>query len=417
MRMRTDKVSNKRRIRAVGGFVLLIVCTLIASDAYAETSGNMGWANVFGFTTEVEITESYNDNLFSDDLNKIDSTVSELLVRTQLAIEDHKNNYALNYELASGFYSQSSDDDYIDSRLNFRGHIEPNNRHRIGVNIDYFALHEERGSTFSSSGVAKPDEFTINSLSFKYGYGLKKLKKSSGNLEFYSDYTKKRYDNNFDTTKSKELDTSTLGTAFFFKSSAKTEFLLDVALNNYSYVLSSSTKDSNERSALLGLSWDTSAKTRGVVKIGGQDKRFDSSKTEDAKSQAWEVTILWDPLSYSLFTFSTERKFSEPSLDEDYVEGVYSSISWSHQWKKRFSTKITISLDNEDLLLDEQVISKRKTGRLGLSGEYEFLKNINVSLGYEYSKRDNDIKDNTVNISGNRNFTRNIYNLALSAAI
>jgi hypothetical protein len=106
--------------------------------------------------------------------------------------------------------------------------------------------------------------------------------------------------------------------------------------------------NSTEQRYRIGMTWETTAQTRGTVKVGYFWKDFADDAREDFGEPSWDVDIRWSPRTYSHFDFRTARYPSETNAGGDYVRNTANSISWEHNWTNRVTSRLAVRDLNQE---------------------------------------------------------------------
>jgi hypothetical protein len=237
------------------------------------------------------------------------------------------------------------------------------------------------------------------------------------NFEFAANQQWLRYDNEqrlgngLRINEDQERDTTTFSGTAFYRVAPKTRALFEVRYNDYDYKLGSSTLDSDAMAYLLGLTWDATAKTSGIAKLGYSNKEFDDSSRDDVSGSIWEVGVNWQPRTYSTFSLNTRRSAEEGSQGaEDAIDTTRTGINWNHEWTSRVSSDVGYTYIDEDY---EGIDRKDETDEFALGLNYELRRWVDVGVGYKYQ----DVESKGVNTSAADTYDRNIFMVKLTMGL
>ncbi|MDX2424169.1 MAG: outer membrane beta-barrel protein, partial [Amphritea sp.] len=299
----------------------------------------------------VNVQTSYDDNIFSSNSSEVDSLITSINPRLEVIAEDGFNAYKVTYSIDHGMYKSSSDDNYTDHNLGLDGHLEFDARNTLDLNTSYTKNHEERGTGITETGniganVDAPLEYDTASVSFAYTYGAQD---AAGKLVFAGRYADKEYQNFRSITESRDSETTTFSGTFYYQVQPKTSLLFEVRNQdlNYKNDLTNSL-DSETRRYYVGATWEGSAKTTGTIKLGQVEKDFDSSARDDFSGTSWEVTIDWEPRTYSAFKLSTSQYEKESSGAGDFIDSKTVRLTWNHEWNDQLKTALSSGYTNDD---------------------------------------------------------------------
>ena len=302
----------------------------------------------------------------------------------------------------SARYAQSRPDDYTDYRLAGTGEFVLSSRMGLRLGAEYNKGHDPRGSTDRGVG-GEPDLYRNTGFGGLFAFGGNQAR---GRFEFEASSFDKRYTNNRATTTASDRNTDSFTGRFFSRFTEKTSFLVEARADKLDYKLSTSLLDSNERYYLVGVTWEATAATSGIIKVGQIRKNFVSSTLRDSSSSAWDATIQWAPVSYSKFAFTTSKSFGESTGVGDFLLTKRYGANWTHEWNNRFSTVASVTRAN-----DEFVNGKRSdsTDNIGLNFNYKLQRWLTIGGGYVNTNRDSN--------NANFNYKKNLYSFTLGATL
>ncbi|MGC2064332.1 MAG: outer membrane beta-barrel protein [Thermodesulfovibrionales bacterium] len=296
-------------------------------------------------------------------------------------------NASLYYQADIDLFSRHSSENTVSHRLEGEAKYKFKGGLSLAANDQYLSSHDVRG-TSSSEGL---DKYRSNlfDLVASYNTGRKTLIRV-GYSNFIVDYSaprnafRDRVDNGFSG-------------AFFYKTGSKTSLFGEYQLINISYE-SNSRSDSKEQLFWLGLNWDVTARTKGIVKAGYGSKRFASEAGRRGEFiiegnvehnltprmtlilKAWRKTNESDS---SAFRYMISNSMSAgltrqitPKLS-GYMNLVYARNSYK---------------DNLQAGADENERRDRYYS-LGLGAQYKFQKWLSSEAGYIYYNRNSNNSD------------------------
>ena len=169
-------------------------------------------------------------------------------------------------------------------------------------------LHDNRGSGISdNTGIVfqTPDTYADTIVDATYTYGTPGAKM---NLELAASYLDKSYTNHEELTQYFDYTQPELGATFFYRVMPKTDLLLQARYNDVSYDTNrpfADKLDSSEQNYQIGVTWDATAKTTGIAKVGYLIKDFDSPSYNSHEFPSWEVAVDWSPRKRTTFNLTT----------------------------------------------------------------------------------------------------------------
>jgi len=310
-----------------------------------------------GYTTEsgVVITPllntglKYDDNIFSQSSNEEGSAIVVIAPSANFLLDDGINQYMFDVGIESGTYLSSSDDNYLSSNLGASTHLEPSSSSRIDASITAFWGVEPRGTGVTEGAgdvVNEPLTYGEQTVAGTYEYGVMS---SSMRVAFDAAYYNKNYSNFAALTDTLNYDSVFVGATAFYTTNSGTDAFFELNRKAISYdEVGTTSLDSSDYRALIGATWEATALTSGTAKIGYQRKSFSSDERERFSGLSWDVSVTWQPLTYSTVILSTSRSARDPNVAGDYISESLYGASWIHQWSDMVSTGVGVDLTDEN---------------------------------------------------------------------
>jgi len=373
-------------------------------------------AGIFKVTPLASLSTKYDDNIFSKQSDEKASLITVLNPSVEAVADDGLQKYTLGYGFTSGWYENSTDDNYLDHSLYGQGEWFFNQRHQLAADISFFLMHEDRGTGFSQGTTtfasSSPDKYLESTLAATYTYGGIKTK---GRLVTDVEYFDKRYTNHRDQTRDRDRIELTLGETFYWNTTGATDALFELVYTDVDYKNdpasvsgAGDTLDNRVIKAYAGAAWQVTGKTEGTVKVGYADKAFDDTDREDFSGLSWETSVTWLPKSYSSLTFTLGRRQDEPSGSGDYIDGKDIGVIWSHDWKERFSTEVSSNYTDEEYEGDSNG-QEDQSFDIEFRADYEMRRWLTLGASYRFETRDS-------NQSG-QDYDRNIFAIHAEASL
>ncbi len=378
------------RSRCLGSVISVAALgLLLAPVANAADEGARLTAGPFQLLLQLDAEVRYDDNIFTDERDEESSLITEVTPGFRLLKEDGVNSTSFGYVLSGGFYASSSDDNYIDSLFDATSHMEFSRRSRLDLKGEVLLGHDDRGSEFSKTDptvIAEPDRYRTTMLAADYGYGAEA---AQGRFVVGAEYLKKKYTNHRDTSAGRDRDNIGVAGTFFYRLLPKTRALFELKYEDINYEVANSL-DSANSSYRVGLTWETTAKTSGTVKVGLAQKDFDASARKDFDGFSWEVEVQWAPQTYSVFDLSTSRSALEGNGTGNFIDNETLSLGWTHGWNQRLSSRISATLSRDDFEGDPQ---QDDLTSYAASLDYLFHRNLSFSGGLSWNDKDSNATD------------------------
>jgi len=384
----------------LGRLAVMLVIACIYTEVYAIEKKGYRPIEIpigpFDFRPIIEVSESYNDNIFFNNIVRKSSMVTQIRSGFQLALERKLNSYSFNYAFQSQQYHSSPQDNYVDQYIGGQTHLEFTRRNRLDVDASFVDGHYRRGTTYSQGvigiqSIKHPNTFHNISAHASYRYGGATAR---GNLELAVDFNDLTFTNNRQQTRAWDRTDIALTPGFYYRVSPKINALaqLEYAFVDYkdNNVPEFTNLDYSKQRYLVGVSWEQSAKTQGKARFGYLRQVLDAPGFKPGSGFAWDVNLRWSPKTYSHLGFSFKRDirptfgFGVGRLIESY------GIAWSHNWNSRISTSLAgayLDVDNRGSGRHDDIIG------IQFHANYNLGKWLGVGINYSYIDQESTSND------------------------
>lgn len=377
----------------------------LAPAAYAELTpkSHIGLAGI-DFQSQLGVDYGHESNVtyqrWADDA--IDSDFWTLSPMIQAIGERGEDRYTLMYSGEFRRYDASSADDYQQHFLQLETAWRFGRMHGLSVNLSQNYGQERRGQGisegFNQEELAEygfADAGLKNSLSdsqVRYSYGAPE---GRGKFEVmaqrktlsFRDTDDFKLDQDFyDHLLQQEWREDTLVLDLFDQYSSKSRFRYSLITNRRHYKQADN-KRSNEYYLLFGVNSEQSGKTTIEGNVALLYKDFpndDNAKTFTGFN--WDLTLDWQPVNHSTFSFSTWQKVKDPEQEGGYILESNYGLAWTHHWwVERLTTTLGYRYQTDDYRipnqdrLDRVQVAKASIG-------YDFRPSIRLELNYQWSK-------------------------------
>lgn len=368
-----------------------LVAGMAALPAVAAEPKRIELGSGVSIMPALDLEAYYDDNIRAVGIGEESSWVSTVSPSVLLEAIDGLNLYQLKYKADYATFYSSHDDDHLNHSVQALGNLVFDHRNRLSLHADY--LKTEQVANAFLPGVN--DEFNNSSIGAVYGFGVPA---ATFNLDAGVKQSWRRTDNSHGINEDREFDTLALNGILYYRISAKTRALAEYRHEDVDYSLSGSTLDNERDIALLGLTWDVTAKTVGTVKVGQEKRDFDDSSRRDIDGSFWELDVSWQPRPLSTLSFSTRKGSQEGELSADYTKTTSYDLGWNQRWNQRMYSDVYYSVAEEDFSGQNRTDD---INEMGVRLNYDLLRQVTVGVGYSYQDRDSAFPV--------RDYGRNIY--------
>lgn len=347
-------------------------------------------------TPTLEVAGTYDDNYST--LNKDiaqSSWIASITPSIKISAFGDKSLYEIDYTFNHQRFTdpdaQNLNSHFFDASAFYE--FDVRNRLNIGANI---SKTETAANAFTLGAL---NAFTSKNISANYIFGAPS---ATGNIEFGINRENFRSDNNENL--GLERDSTSWNAEFSYKATEKTRLTAEIRQTKYDYVISE-ILNAKDTSYLLGARWEASSMTTGYAKLGKRVKDFDQSDIDNTHLSTWEVSVDWEPKTYSIVTFTTNQRIDEGLFGANYIDTIEHAVDWRHDWGRGYESNFGASYSGKDYE----------------NGREDDTRSYNVGLTY-MAKRWMDINFNYRHTNQNSNdldydYARNIFKLSVDVSL
>ncbi|MBH0055731.1 outer membrane beta-barrel protein [Pseudoalteromonas sp. SWXJZ94C] len=351
--------------------VLALFSVGVTAPALAEfKTGSFMTKDGAEITPTLQTGVSSNSNFFSTPNDEESRLIWTIAPKIAAQIDNGPDSYKLNLGTKTSFHNKDTTDNFTQVNVGIGTHQEFTSQHRLDVTGIADWLYEPRGSGLSEGlgdAAAELIKYQQQNISTRYEYGALS---SKAQVALTAGYSSKEYQNFRTISQFRDFDKSLVGITGYYNTQAATRTFVELTKEDYRYDVIDSdgiSRNSDDTKVLLGVEWEATAVTSGSVKLGYQNKTFDSNLREDFSGLSWEAAVNWQPLSYSTVQLMTSRAAKDPLVEGDYIrESVY-GITWNHAWSDFLSSQAGVNYIDEQYTGNVGREDKTKTARLGLN--------------------------------------------------
>jgi len=333
----------------------------------------------------LDIEQQHDSNISQSENNPVSSLKTLLRPAASVVAGNTQKYFGMQYQLEHGKFWSSSTDTYTDHFIDVFSHHELSSRARVDVGLNYSRSHDQRGSTFTGIlarllGLNDPDRWHQMSAAVSVGYGHEEARMK---LTADASYFAKRYDNNRLFTASQDVSGSSVTGTLYYRVQSKLYFIFDTNYSVLDYTLPTSLLDSRELTLSTGVTWESTAKTTGTIKLGWR-RRVDLSN-QVASGLSWDAILAWQPRSYSTLELSSFYGSSETlGAAGSFVQTLKNQLDWSHMWGARLGHVVSAAVGRDKYIGTARVDYLTD---VSVNLIYAFKPWLEVRGGYTYAAR------------------------------
>jgi len=314
--------------------IALVAGWLLAASALAQQGGDEG-----GFQANVGLHFDLNDNIYDSSTQEIESWIARISPELSLSSAPGTRQFSARYVGDYGKFFDSSDDDYEDHSLTGRGLFQMGSRGSLNLSAVFAQGHDGRGSRLtrgvlpdSPAFPAAPDEFERIDYTAQYTHGVQGAR---GRLNFGLGGSELEHSNNRDRTQFFDRNDSYAFVGLTIGARERSAYVIEARYSDADYDVDrpgDASRSGDNWRALVGFTWEATAKTEGSIRVGAERRSFDDPTRETNNSTSWDVAIRWSPREYSHFDFATSRENRETIGPGDFIDRSSYGVSWTHEW-------------------------------------------------------------------------------------
>lgn len=366
-----------------------------AAAAYKTESGIYLYPSAF-------VGAGYNNNLTSVATNTVGSNFVNLSPQLVAEMKHKGDRYTALASLNSVRYGSSSGDNYNNSEFNVAGDHYFTSRASAGWSVGRVDGSDPRGSTERANSEA-PDQWHMNNINARFNYGAME---APGRFEFDVGLQDKTYENNRAATATADLTLNSLAGRFLYRLGTRTHALAEIRNANARYASALSSDSNTERRYYAGVTWEATAATTGIVKVGRMTKDFDLAGKAGFGGGSWEATVRWLPRTYSAIDLKTARTTADASGAGNYELKTSNDVIWNHKWTQSLSSRVSLG----NLKTDFVGVGRTDTAtNYALTIDYSVLRWLKIGIDIAGT-------DNTSS-AATEAFKRNVTMLTLNATL
>ena len=342
----------------------------------------------------VAVGVGFNDNVTLVPVNKIGSSFVSVSPNLLASLNYKGDRYTAQASVDQVMYPSNSADNTMASTFKVAGDKYFTTRARGGWSAE---LTTGTASRDANTPTSEPDRWHATGLNGTFAYGADGAK---GRLEADIGTNSKTYDNNRAKTSLLDQTTNNVAGRVFARVGTRTLALAEISNATTNYASGLSTNNSTERKYYAGLTWEATAATTGIVKIGTMTKDFDNGKS-GFSGTSWDATVRWLPRTYSTFELQTSRTTGETSdaAAYSYALNTATNLNWNHTWSSTVSTNASVGVSNA--AYPGSAKASVSTNSFSVGASYAFRRWL--SLGVDFTNTDatsaNPLSEYTKNVT------------------
>jgi hypothetical protein len=345
-----------------------------------------------GFNWSVNTQISHDDNVYrtTDQLATSD-TLFTIKPKLKWLSTYSKHKFDLSYHGDYGQFSDEKDLNYHDHQIEIHTLLDHSHKLNTDYLLRYHWDHDHPGETehLVLPG-EKPHDWKEGYAKFGIAYGTHS---SKGQLVGELKYHQRNYTNT--DLAYLDYDWFDASSTFYYRIAPKTRALIEVNLIDIRYSQDDAfgyNWTNNEYRYLTGITWNTTAKTTSILKIGYRDKSYDDNRFNKLSGLYLWLDAQWEPNTHTLVTLSAAQDIQESTLSDTY--------SYVHQY---FNAGVEHNITSQTQLVIESQYGQNKfegnikrddvRWHLLFKLKHNVIRWVDLSIEYRHEKRDSTVND------------------------
>jgi len=380
--------------------IILLVLAACALAGRVEAVGNIhfGPLEVHPF---VSLKEEFSDNIYTTATDqKSDSvTVTTPGVKFQMPFSMHRveaEYFAIDRRYHT-YHGENTTDQHASGLLD----LKFGSYFGLTLSDQYAKDHEPR----SSSATGFIEVFRTNAASASATYQL------ANRSKVRLDYTATSW--NFMTSSFRDRDETLLAGYLYYRFLPKTSAFIEYDRKSVDFLPSTTPYDNTMDSALLGITWEVTTRSKGTIRAGRTSKDFKDPSERDFSVWTWSVSLNHNFSELTAVNLIGKREVNETNFaGTSYfiTTGAYADLT--HKFASKMAVVFRGSLGTDrysNAVSPQTTVREDKTSLLGMGLKY--FMNEWMDLGVDYNTRDrnsnidaNDFQETLYLLSVNMSF-------------
>ena len=366
-------------------------------------------AGSFLVIPKVELTETYNDNIYATKNNTKSDFVTS--VRPEIAARSNWSRHAVNALARADIkkYADNNSEDNDNYLVAADGRLDVMRDTSIGGGVSYAQDHEDRGDPNTIGSPTEPVEFNTAVARVGAFRGL-----GRANARFDSEVKQLSYDNGSTSTgavlnnsvRDRNEYTQTLRLGYQIDS--RFEAFVRGAFDNRVYDKKTNNRSNNGQTYVAGSTFDISGKTKGEVFAGVAQRSYGNAAFKDISEPTFGGKVTWNATDLTSVIASINRGIEETTIgaSSGFVNTNY-DLGVEHALTRDILLKGNVGYTNNDYKGNASNQREDDIYSAGIGADYYLNRCLKAGLSYNYTDRNS-------NITGG-DYSRNAVMLKLTA--
>jgi len=393
-------------------FFAILPLALFSAMAFSQEGPGSIPLGPFDLQASVLVQYVEDDNLYQSSTDQTSTSITTVAPVVELLFDNGVSGFSLSYGLENATFSDVNED-YTDQRVDLTAGTLFGGLHRFEVTGAFVESHD-RQAAGTSDGVGDEtisseelDYFEDREYEFAYTLGTET---SLFNLFLSAGEFERTYIDNRVATAEFDLKESQLGAGLIWNYSSSLSFGVSYTDTEIEYVESVQddnndgidNRDGDEQVIAFNVLWEPINSLSIDLGIGETERVTEAGVNNT--SDYWDVTLGWNPVTYSSLTLFTSS-FADEVLTSDggFSEREEIGFRWEHDWSERFETEVSY-VDGSIAYVAGTTPREDTTESIVVRGSYQLRRWVNLSAFAQKV---------TIDTTGaNESYDQNIYGIS-----
>lgn len=370
---------------------------LLFLPGQAMAAGNLHYGSL-EVHPYILLKETYNDNIFATPSDTEDDWITTITPGIKLVLPFRMHQFDLEYNAVINRYLDFTSENTTGHNASGKADLKIGSLFGLKLSDTFSRGHEPRDS--SQTGFI--EKYDTNAASASATYQLADRSK----VQF--DYTRTTW--NFDRSEFRSRDEDLAAVYLFYRFLPKTSAFVEYNFKKIDYDDRASNLNSETNSVFLGLTWDITANTKGIVKGGYNRKDFDTRGVSGITTWGTSIDIDHAFSDYTSMKVVGQRMINEAGvLGASYfvTTGAFAEVTHKFTYKISGVARASYGADDFSNAIPPDTRKREdKTMLVGAGMKYQFKDWLEFTLDYNYRDRNSnidfyDVTENTYTVGVN----------------
>lgn len=385
---------ERNHAHAAASCIVAFACLLFGpTNTHAEGNIRLGQLRIHPF---IQVREASSDNVFNSAVNARRDSITTYMPGLKLEREFGRHRAEARYNSIINRYDKYKTENTTDQNADGLLDLKIGSLFGLQFSEIYVKGHEDRG--YSATGFI--EKFNSNTAAVSATYQLADRSK----VQF--DVQKSDWD--FTTSLFRERDEALYSGYLYYRFLPKTSAFIEVDRRNVVFSDPTLLLNNSVLTGYIGLRWDATAKSKGIIKGGVLKKNFKAALLEDHDSWSGAMDLRHAFSPYTDIAIKGERIVHEANvLGNRYVVTTGVFIEFSHRLLRRLGISVRGTYGNNqfsDPIPPDTILRNDRTSIVGGGLKYFFRDWLDFGVDYNSRTRHsnipiNDFKEHLTTVS------------------